>query len=61
MWSCNVRLSVFKLMSLLMDLVTFITGKHLLIMGDEIHIWTWQSVGYVALISSLEEELDLLK
>jgi hypothetical protein len=44
-----------------MDLVTFITGKHLLILGDEIQVSTWQSVGYVALISSLEEELDLLK
>ena len=36
-------------------------GKHLLIFGDEIQISTWQSVGYVALISSLEEQLDLLK
>jgi hypothetical protein len=44
-----------------MDLVTFIMGKHLLIIGDEMHISTWQSVGYVALISSLEEELDLPK
>jgi len=44
-----------------MDLVTFIMGKHLLIFGDEIQVSTWQSVGYVALISSLEEELDLLK
>jgi hypothetical protein len=62
-WSCNARLSVFKITSLLMDLVTFIVGKHLLIIGDEIQISTWQSVGYVALrvISSLEEELDLLK
>jgi hypothetical protein len=42
-------------------LVTFIMGKHLLIHGDEIKISTWQSVGNVTLISSLEEQLDLLK
>jgi len=56
-----VRLTVFKLTSLVMDLVAFIMGKHLLVFGDEIQISTWQSVGYIALISSLEEELDLLE
>ena len=57
----QVRLTVFKLTSLVMDLVAFIMGKHLLVFGDEIQISTWQSVGYIALISSLEEELDLLE
>jgi hypothetical protein len=43
--TCNVRLYVFNRTSLLMDLVTFIKGKHLLLFGDEIQISTWQSVG----------------
>ena len=56
-----MRLTVFKLTSLVIDLVAFIMGKHLLIFGDEIQISTWHSVGYIALISSFEVELHLLE
>jgi hypothetical protein len=51
----------FELTSRLMDLVTFIMDKHLLIFGDEIQIWTSLNISNDTLISRLEEQLDLMK